>query len=79
MAVGEVAYCRNHDVSDTTWLSPALMANVSAPTISDTGWDAPSGYQFEEWNTSQDGTGISLQPGATPQSVGINNGYVYAI
>ena len=79
MAIGSVIYYRNYDVLDTTQLSASLNADVSAPTISDTGWDAPNGYQFKEWNTSQNGTGTSLQPGTTPQSVGINDGYVYAI
>ena len=48
MAIGSVIYYRNYDVLDTTQLSASLNADVSAPTISDTGWDAPNGYQFKE-------------------------------
>lgn len=61
MAGSPIKYYRNYDSSDTTWLAGS--AGSSILTVESLGWSAPSGYQFKEWNSSQDGSGTSYSPG----------------
>jgi hypothetical protein len=77
MAGAIVIYYRNYDSSDTTTTSSGRYTTSDPiPTIDAIGWTAPSGYQFKEWNTARDGTGLSFQPGDTAPS---NDSNKYAI
>ena len=68
-------FYRNHTSSDTTDYSyTKSVSTMIAPTIDELGWAAPQGYQFKEWNTYRDGTGVIRHPG-----VSVSNGSWYAI
>ena len=64
MAGTAIEYYRNYDSSDTT-ANSRYSSNDPLPTIEACGWEPPSGYQFKEWNTKRDGSGLSFQPGDT--------------
>lgn len=63
MAGATVTYKRNYDSSDSTSTGARYTTGDPLPTIEACGWEPPSGYQFKEWNTARDGTGLSFQPG----------------
>lgn len=66
-------YQRNYSASDTT--STIIdYAGDPAASIEETGWEAPTGYEFSEWNSSQDGSGTAYQVGETAYE-----GTLYAI
>lgn len=54
---------RNYTDSDTT--SESITGLMSFPASR---WDAPSGYEFKEWNSSRNGAGTSADPGDLTES-----------
>jgi len=55
-------YQRNYSASDTTSAHIDYAGDPTA-SIEETGWEAPTGYEFSEWNSSQDGSGTAYQVG----------------
>lgn len=64
-----ITYHRNHTSSDTTTQSyTQSSATFTLKTIDELGWDAPTGYTFQAWNTAADGSGVTRYPGNTTNS-----------
>lgn len=57
-------YHRNYSASDTTNVDIDYYGDPTA-SIEEIGWEAPTGYVFSEWNSSQDGNGTAYQVGET--------------
>lgn len=75
MASIMINFYRNYNSSDTT-INDHYTSADPMPTIEACGWTPPEGYQFKEWNTAQDGSGYSFQPGET-LAVGSQQSEVY--
>lgn len=55
-------YYRNYNASDTTSTTIDAAQDPTA-SIEETGWEAPTGYIFSEWNPHRDGSGAAYQVG----------------
>lgn len=64
-----IVYYRNYSAADTASRSyTQSSATFTLKSVDETGWSAPDGYAFKEWNSLADGTGLGRDPGDTVTS-----------
>jgi len=64
-----IVYYRNYSAADTASRSyRQSSATFTLKSVDETGWSAPDGYAFKEWNSIADGTGLGRDPGDTVSS-----------
>lgn len=64
-----IVYYRNYSAADTALRSyTQSSATFTLKSVDETGWSAPDGYAFKEWNSIADGTGLGRDPGDTVSS-----------
>ena len=71
-----VRYNQNHNASDATYNT---VIYTTAPSYTSLNFTAPVGMEFSEWNTEQDGSGISYAVGDTVALGQYNTAELYAI
>ena len=71
-----VRYNQNHNASDATYNT---VIYTTAPSYTSLNFTAPVGMEFSEWNTEQDGSGISYAVGDTVALGQCNTAELYAI